>query len=132
MLRALVLEDDACSALALSTLLGQAGLEVTTVSDTDEALREVARLAPDILLADWGVLGEVSSLEVARQVRKLRPEARLVFISGFSRRDIEREVAGLNPCTVYDKPVNFDELLSELESSSGGRLSQEPSTAAHI
>ena len=117
---ALILEDDACSALALSVLLEQVGIQSTAVADTNSAIRSVAEHAPDILIADWNVLGDVSSIEVARQVRKRRPDARIMFVSGFSREEIEDAASSVAPCSIHVKPLNFDAFLAEIEGSFPG------------
>jgi len=112
---ALIIEDDACSALALQSLLDRVGIRVTIVPDTDTALQVVRESLPDILIADWNVLGDVSSLEVAKHLRERRPEAQVFFISGFEREEIEELLSDFSPCTVYTKPLNFDAMLVELE-----------------
>lgn len=114
---ALILEDDACSALALSALLDQAGIQSATVADTNEAILALEERAPDLLIADWNVLGDVSSVEIARRVRVRRPDARIVFISGFSRDDIEEAASSVAPCSIYVKPLNFDAFFGDIEGS---------------
>ena len=118
MTRALIIEDDACSALALETLLRRAGMEPTTIADTDAALRAVKQNPPDILIADWNVVGSVSSLTVAQRLRELRSDARVLFVSGFEREEIEELVSEFSPCSIYTKPINFDVMLLDLEAES--------------
>jgi DNA-binding response OmpR family regulator len=115
MVKVLVLEDDACSALALCSLFEQAGAEPISALDTQTAMEEVRRAAPDLLVADLNVLGNASSIDVAHELRRIRPDARVVFVSGYSKEDIEEQVVELQPCSVFTKPMNFEALLDELE-----------------
>jgi len=115
MTQALIIEDDACSALALVPLLRRAGIEPTTISDTDTALHVVVQTPPDILIADWNVLGSVSSLEVAQRLRESRSDAKVFFVSGYEREEIEELITDFSPCSIYTKPINFDELLLDLK-----------------
>lgn len=112
---ALIIEDDACSALALQSLLDRVGIRAATVPDTDTALQMVRESLPDILIADWNVVGDVSSLEVAKHLRERRPESQVFFISGFERGEIEELLSDFSPCTIYTKPLNFDAILLEIK-----------------
>lgn len=116
MIRALILEDDACSALAMSSLLDQQGISSITVADTADAVEEVRKSKPDVLLADWNALGEHSSLELAQELRRVRPDSKVLFISGFSLDYIEKQIGDFAPCTVFTKPINFEELVDEISS----------------
>jgi len=116
MIRALILEDDACSALAMSSLLEQQGVSATMVADTADAVEVVRKSKPDVLLADWNALGERSSLDLARELRRVRPDSKVLFISGFSRDYIEKQIGDFAPCTVFTKPINFEELVDEISS----------------
>lgn len=122
-MKALILEDDACSALALCSLLEQAGVQSFSVADTGAAMEEVRRAAPDLLFADINVLGAGSSLDVARELRSIRPDAKLFFVSGYPKEEVEEQVATLQPCFVHSKPVNFETLLEEIEPGAGSSVS---------
>ncbi len=59
----------------------QSGLEVIgEAGDGVEAVRRCAESLPDIVLMDIGMAG-LSSFEAARQMRKQRPQARIVFLT---------------------------------------------------
>ncbi len=132
MIRALILEDDACSALAMSSLLEQQGISATTVADTADAVEEVRKSKPDVLLADWNALGQRSSLELAQELRRVRPDSKVLFISGLSRDYIEKQLGDFAPCTVFTKPINFEELVDEINSFHPGAVQGiEPQIAAN-
>ncbi|HET6763970.1 MAG TPA: response regulator [Longimicrobiaceae bacterium] len=67
--RVLLVEDDAASARVLRSILEQAGYVVATTADGMQALEQMERELPDILLLDWMLPG-VSGLEVCHQVRQ--------------------------------------------------------------
>ncbi len=132
MVSALILEDDACSALAMSSLLEQQGITATTLSDTEDAVEEVKKSKPDVLLADWNALGRQSSLELAQELRRVRPDSKVLFISGFSRDYIEKQIGDFGPCSVFTKPINFEELVDEVNSfHPGGGQDSSPAIAAN-
>ncbi len=59
----------------------ESGLEVSgEAGDGVEAVRKCAELLPDIVLMDIGMAG-LSSFEAARQIRKERPQIKIVFLT---------------------------------------------------
>ena len=100
----------------MSSLLEQQGVSATMVADTADAVEVVRKSKPDVLLADWNALGERSSLDLARELRRVRPDSKVLFISGFSRDYIEKQIGDFAPCTVFTKPINFEELVDEISS----------------
>jgi len=72
--RILLVEDDADTQELLKTLLRRHGAEVTAVSSSAAALEEIARMKPDVIISDIGMIGE-NGYELIRKVRALAPEA---------------------------------------------------------
>ncbi len=65
----------------------QSGLEVVgEAGDGVEAVRRCAESPPDIVLMDIGMAG-LSSFEAARQIRKQRPQTRIVFLTMYEDED---------------------------------------------
>jgi len=58
-------------------------------SDGLEALQKVQELQPDLILLDIG-LPKLNGIEAARQIRKLVPKARILFLSSNSDPDVVR------------------------------------------
>jgi DNA-binding NarL/FixJ family response regulator len=63
--------------------------------DTDglQALQRAAELQPDLILLDIG-LPSLNGIEVARQVLKLSPKSKILFVSQESSADMVREALG--------------------------------------
>jgi DNA-binding response OmpR family regulator len=115
MSRVLLLEDDTFSALALSSLLEEEGFEVRCFSSSDVALSSALQEVPDIVIADWSIEGSVTSSDVARRLRTLNPDIRVVFVTGYDSEEIKGQVADLQPCMVFAKPLDFDHFISEMK-----------------
>jgi DNA-binding NarL/FixJ family response regulator len=64
------------------------------VSDGLEAVQKAVELKPDLILLDIG-LPSLNGIEVARQVRKLAPESRIIFLTQESSADIVQEALRL-------------------------------------
>ena len=67
------------------------GLEVIFEgSEGLEAVRKSAELQPDLVLLDIG-LPDVNGLEAARQIRKVSPDSRIIFLTSHDRPDLAQE-----------------------------------------
>jgi DNA-binding NarL/FixJ family response regulator len=110
--RVLVVEDFAafrqftCEALASIRDVEIVG----EVSDGLEAIQKAVELRPDLILLDIG-LPTLNGIEVARQVRKLVPESKIIFLSQESSADIVQEALNLGAVGYIVKARTNRELL---------------------
>lgn len=107
MATALIVEDDALLAMAMSVLLEHGGYTTHVAHNVESALELAHRLSPSLLIADWNVNGEGSSLYVAELIRRRDKAAKIVFVSGYPEEDIRKATDPVEPCLVYQKPLNF-------------------------
>jgi DNA-binding NarL/FixJ family response regulator len=91
-IRVLVIEDFASfRRLICSKLEERRDLQVICqVSDGLEAVRKAEELRPDLILLDVG-LPSLNGIAVARQIRKLVPDAKIIFVSQESSADVVGE-----------------------------------------
>src|SRR4029453_8056165 len=88
------------------------GYEVRTASDGDEALDEIGKQMPDIIILDLAMPG-MSGLEVCRRVREFSAVPVIVLSAKGSERD---KVAALDlgADDYLTKPFGMDELLARV------------------
>src|SRR5208282_5872656 len=67
---------------------------VGEASDGPEAVQKAAELKPDLILLDIG-LPTLNGIEAARQIRKLVPECKIIFLSQESSSEIMQETLSL-------------------------------------
>jgi two-component system response regulator MprA len=87
----LVVEDDPGLRLALEAGLSAEGFAVEAVGDAGSACD---RMAPDVVLLDWGLVDGDSGTSACRRVCDAHPQARVVMLTG--RSDAGSEQAALN------------------------------------
>ena len=86
----LVCEDDKSLGLVIEIVLGAHGYRVLVAARPDEALKLAATHAGliDLFITDV-VLQGMRGPELAQQLRGMRPEVEVLFVSGYSVRDVE-------------------------------------------
>ena len=94
--RVLLVDDNPPFLNFVSSLLRQQGdVEVVhEVQDGDEAVRQAQSLKPDLILLDVG-LPTLNGIEAAQLIRKLVPDAKVVFLSNECSREIVEEALNL-------------------------------------
>jgi DNA-binding NarL/FixJ family response regulator len=63
---------------------------ICEVSDGQEAVQKAKDLKPDLILLDIG-LPTLNGIDAARQIRKLSPESKIIFVTQESSADVVQE-----------------------------------------
>jgi DNA-binding NarL/FixJ family response regulator len=116
-IRVLVAEDyEPFQRFLISQLQSKWGAQVQDireVSDGLEAVQEAQRLQPDLILLDIG-LPTLNGIEAARQIRKLSPASKIIFVTQEFSADIVREALNIGACGYVVKTDVGEELLPAL------------------
>jgi DNA-binding NarL/FixJ family response regulator len=83
-------------------------------SDGLEAVQKAEELKPDLILLDIG-LPTLNGIEAARQIRKLAPESKILFVSQESSADLVQEALSLGAWGYVAKTRAGSELLVAVE-----------------
>jgi DNA-binding NarL/FixJ family response regulator len=90
-------------------------------SDGLEAVRKAEELKPDLMVLDIG-LPSLNGIEVARRIRKLCPECKILFLSQGSSADVAQEAFSLGAMGYVVKTHAGSELSAAVEAVCQGRL----------
>lgn len=125
----LVVDDDPATRRLVSIWLQERGFAVHEAPDGESALREAARLSPEVVLLDWRLPDE-SGPSVCRRLNETLPRPAIVMHTGLDDprdRDAARK-AGADEFLV--KGIDPDALAERLRSVLGGaRFSRTPAPA---
>jgi CheY-like chemotaxis protein len=115
MKRILIVEDKASSRELLRTVLEQLGYAVIEAGDGDEALRQVRRQAPDLVLMDLQMPAR-NGYDVLQEIRKDPGLARLpvVAVTANAMPGDEAKVLAAGFTGYIAKPVALAHLRSEV------------------
>jgi CheY-like chemotaxis protein len=117
----LVVEDEREVLDFVARLLRTSGYRVITASDGAQAL-DVIRgdSACNMMLADIGLPGGMSGVELARAAREINPGLKVILASGYAHEHLEKSGAFAEGLPVLFKPFVRRELLSRLRATLDG------------
>ena len=114
----LVVEDEGSLRELLRTVLEPRGYRVLTASDGAQAVNllmgEASRI--DAVLLDLN-LPEMDGVAVYKEVRRLRPSAKTIIVSGNITHEVRRELISLGQTEFLPKPYQLEELGRRLRAS---------------
>ena len=97
--------------LVRSILVGNPKLQIVgEASDGLEAVQKAQELTPDLILMEIG-LPSLSGIEAARQIRKLVPHSRIIFLSKESSAEVVQEAMNLGASGYVQKAHAGTDLL---------------------
>jgi DNA-binding NarL/FixJ family response regulator len=121
-IRILVVDDfDPMRKTVRATLQERCDLQVVgEASDGLEAVQKAVELKPDWILMDIR-LPSLNGIEVARQIRKLVPEAKILFLSQETSAEVIQEALSLGASGYVVKVSAGIDLLPAIEAVISGR-----------
>lgn len=117
-MRILVVDDDVVFAETLSRALSRFGHDSVFRNSAEEALELVHRQHFDALVLDLR-LGSRSALHYIAPLRAIRPEIRILLLTGFASIATAVEAIKLGATHYLAKPAGVDEILAALNNIPG-------------
>ena len=109
----LLVDDDPTVVQSLNIILSRRGYEVLPAQTMEEAIAAARRTnAIDLLVVD-AVMPEISGPELAEILLFLRPNMKILFITGLDSLAIR--LAFERPCAFLQKPFSMGVLLSKVQ-----------------
>jgi two-component system, NarL family, response regulator NreC len=132
-MRILIADDHTLFRQGVSRLLSaQSNMQIVAeVSNGAEAVDKAAELHPDIVLMDISMPG-LSSFEAVRQIRKARPQTKVLFLSMYDDEDYLSQAidSGASGYLVKDTPA--DELVAAITEVGRGGSHMSPRMLSHL
>ncbi|ROM90541.1 response regulator [Pseudomonas brassicacearum] len=107
----LIVEDDPSILMVLVAYLSGEGYRVLQAVDGEQAF-EILASKPhlDMMITDYRLPGGISGVQIAEPAVKLRPELKVIFISGYPQEIRESGSPIAQKAPILAKPFDLDEL----------------------
>lgn len=114
----LIVEDDPSILMVLAAYLSGEGYRVLQAVDGEEAFAILASKPHlDMMITDFRLPGGISGVQIAEPAVKLRPELKVIFISGYPQEIRESGSPIAQKAPILAKPFDLDvlqELMQEM------------------
>jgi DNA-binding NarL/FixJ family response regulator len=112
----LICDDVESMRVLLGVVVGlRPGLRVVgEAADGDQAIREAARLQPDVVVLDLS-MPRRSGLDALPEIKRVAPEARIIVLSGFAAAMLAAEVLALGADRYIEKGADPDTIATMIE-----------------
>lgn len=114
----MVIEDEEAISLLLTYNLEKEGYEVATVSNGMNAVSEVERLLPSVIILDW-MLPEISGVEICKLIRSKPDIKNIPIIMLTAKSQEEDKIKGLSAGAddYVTKPFSVPELMARVKTN---------------
>jgi two-component system, response regulator RegA len=109
----LIVEDDKSFILRLARAMEARGFVVTTAESVAEGLMQVEKAAPAFAVVDMR-LGDGNGLDVISAMKRRRPEARAIILTGYGNIATAVNAVKLGAVDYLAKPVDADDVAAAL------------------
>jgi len=114
----MVVEDEEAISLLLTYNLEKEGYQVATVSNGMNAVSEVERLLPSVIILDW-MLPEISGVEICKLIRSKPDIKNIPIIMLTAKSQEEDKIKGLSSGAddYVTKPFSIPELMARVKTN---------------
>lgn len=132
-IRVLLVDDHRIVRLGLKTIINdQPEMEVVgEAGNATEALREVERLKPDVVLMDIRLPGE-SGIEATREITKRFPRSKVVMLTSFTDDSLIFRAISAGAVGYVLKQVEDEEFLKAITIAARGEAILDPSVTSRL
>lgn len=112
----LIVEDDESIMFVLGEYLAGLGYRVLKAIDGEQAF-EILATKPhlDLMVTDYRLPGGISGVQIAEPALKLRPELKVIFISGYPQEILDCNSPITRNAPILAKPFDLDTLQEHIQ-----------------
>ncbi len=114
-LRVLIVDDSSLTLELFVEILSAMGCDCVGSATASEAMAEIDRQAPDLVISDWDLGSVLSGVDVAKHLRLHAPHTHLVMITGRELAPLVDQTGGLDVLAYLKKPFAMSDLSALIE-----------------
>jgi YesN/AraC family two-component response regulator len=115
MKKILVIDDEEQVREVLKVALAENGYSVFEAENGKNGVQRFIEVNPDIVITDVN-MPEMSGIDVTKKIKELKPDADVVIMTGYGTEELVIQSLRSGATNYIKKPVDFNELMSILDS----------------
>ncbi|WP_028315873.1 sigma-54-dependent transcriptional regulator [Desulfatibacillum aliphaticivorans] len=120
----LIVDDEPSILDSLGGILTDEGFEVVTALNGYEAIKQLSKISPDLMLLDIWMPG-MDGLETLKQVRKEHPSVPVVMITGHGTIETAVQATKLGAYDFIEKPLSIEKVVVTINNALNFRRLEE-------
>ncbi|MDU9404342.1 ATP-binding protein [Pseudomonas sp. zfem004] len=114
--RVLLIDDELNLRGLIKEILVERGFEVCDVTDANSALGQYRHAGPfDLVITDIGLPGGFNGRQVARAMRMINPDQKVLFITGYTADPVEQQLLDEPGTALLLKPFSLQSLVMQVD-----------------
>ena len=109
----LIVDDDNPLRDRLARAMGKKGFSVTQAESVEKGINQVKNTPPEFAIIDLR-LGEVSGLEVVKEIQKYKKDSRVIMLTGYGNIPTAVEAVKAGAIDYIPKPADADDVENAL------------------
>ncbi|EGW38849.1 response regulator [Desulfosporosinus sp. OT] len=105
----LIVDDNSGIRKLLQEVLSNEGYYVATAASGQEALMQVQRELPDLVLLDLK-MPRINGFELKQKLKEIDKNIRIIIVSGYAEQELVKDIIKQNADYVLSKPFDLEEL----------------------
>jgi CheY-like chemotaxis protein len=126
---ALVVDDEETVRRVAARMLESCGFSVMTAADGRAGVDAFAHHAVDVVLLDL-TMPAMDGEEALRNLRRLRPDVRVIMMSGYDEQDVTNRFPEARPSGFLQKPFTLGDLRAKLRAVFESGIASEDASGA--
>jgi two-component system nitrogen regulation response regulator NtrX len=114
--RILVVDDEASIVQSLSGVLEDEGYQVLSAGSGEEALKEIRKEPPELVLLDIWLPG-MDGLTVLERLKRTSPGIPVIIISGHGNIETAVKATRMGACDFVEKPLSIERILVSVQNA---------------
>lgn len=120
--RILVVDDERDTLEVLQWVLTDSGWDVKVARCAEEALECAKTFAPSVVATDYHLAGELTGLDLIRELRSSQPSLHAILMTGMRADDLGEDTSAFDDLEILRKPFrceDLERLIAPLRMGSG-------------
>lgn len=109
--RVVIIDDEPEILEIIASELNEHNFEVFSFSDPEEALGQIDKIRPDVVISDYQ-MPKKTGLDLLKEIKKTNQSLPVVFISGYLNTDVLVEMLNLGAYGAIEKPFSLSKAIS--------------------
>lgn len=111
----LIIEDNGIIARNIRAILMVKFRVLPVVANAGDALQQISREKPDVIIMDIMLEGDIDGVELTRRIKAQHRDIAVIYVTGIKDEAVLTAARATNPIAILPKPVYSKAIIESIE-----------------